>query len=303
MIRVRSCGLALIQDRGRHGFEDIGVPVSGAFDRVRYEQATALLNASGSPVIELVAGGLVLETTVTFHTAVIGPAHVLLDGATVGAHQVVAVPSGSQLTVERIRDGRGPIYAGIAGLSVDQVLGSASRDTLSGLGPDPLAANATLTVDPTEAVRASIGRFVRPSENNSSGVIRAVSGPHLPLTTGEFIVTAVSRSGVRLRPLQHHSDATDSQRATLPSIPVRPGAVQVTPSGEVIILGPDAGVTGGYPLMGVVPDVDSPLVARLITGDRVTFAAMDPLRALDLDARAAEQSPVVHDLGQAQHLG
>jgi allophanate hydrolase subunit 2 len=84
---------------------------------------------------------------------------------------------------------------------------------------------------------------------------------------------------------------------------VRPGAVQVTPSGEVIILGPDAGVTGGYPLMGVLPEAEMPLIARLITGDRVTFAAIEPSEAVDLDARAVEQPPVVHDLGQADHLG
>jgi allophanate hydrolase subunit 2 len=303
MIRVQSCGLALIQDRGRHGFEDIGVPVSGAFDRFRYEQTTALLNSSGSPVIEILAGELVLETTITFHAAVVGPAHVLLDGATVGAHQVVAVPAGSRLAVDRRPDGRGPIYVGVAGLSVEHVLGSASRDTLSGLGPDALATGSTLTVDPSEAVRPSIGRFLRPLDQNSSGVIRAVSGPHLSLATGEFIVTAVSRSGVRLRPKQDDSVVTDPQKATLPSIPVRPGAVQVTPSGEVIILGPDAGVTGGYPLMGVVSGVDLPLVARLITGDRVTFASIGPSEVADLDARALDQWPVVHDLGQAEHLG
>jgi allophanate hydrolase subunit 2 len=30
------------------------------------------------------------------------------------------------------------------------------------------------------------------------------------------------------------------------------GSVQVTPSGELVVLGPDAGVTGGYPVVAVV---------------------------------------------------
>ena len=38
----------------------------------------------------------------------------------------------------------------------------------------------------------------------------------------------------------------------LPSFPVVPGSVQVTPSGELVVLGPDAGVTGGYPVVGVL---------------------------------------------------
>jgi allophanate hydrolase subunit 2 len=255
-------------------------------------------------VIELLAGGLVLETTTTVHAAVVGAAKVMLDDAAVGAHQVVAVPTGSMLSIEQSTGGRGPIYVGIAGLSIEYILGSASRDTLSGLGPDPLAAGATLSVDPTEAVRASVGRFVRPNERNRSGCIRAVSGPHLPLATGEFIVTAVSRSGLRLRPHEDGEAASAaSSRADLPSIPVQPGAIQVTPSGEVIILGPDSGVTGGYPLMGVVPEVDLPLVSRMLIDDVVTFRAIKPTNAAELDDAGRARSPVVHDLGKAQNLG
>jgi allophanate hydrolase subunit 2 len=69
------------------------------------------------------------------------------------------------------------------------------------------------------------------------------------LLDSEWIVTDVARSGVRLRPV-------DPVRAWTPrawaSGPVCPGVIQVPSDGQPIVLGPDAGTTGGYPIAGVL---------------------------------------------------
>jgi allophanate hydrolase subunit 2 len=44
------------------------------------------------------------------------------------------------------------------------------------------------------------------------------------------------------------------------------------PSGEPIILGPDSGVTGGYPTVGAVITADLPRVAGLHAGSSIVFA-------------------------------
>jgi allophanate hydrolase subunit 2 len=54
----------------------------------------------------------------------------------------------------------------------------------------------------------------------------------------------------------------------LPSEPTLPGAVQVPPDGP-IVLGPDAPVTGGYPVLAVVLDLAP--AAQLRPGDTVRF--------------------------------
>jgi allophanate hydrolase subunit 2 len=214
------------------------------------------------------------------------------------------VSAGQSVAVGATSGSRGPIYVGVAGLRVEPVLGSASTDTLSHLGPAPLAAGETATTDPELAGRPSVGRFVRAEDSFAAQVIRAVPGPHLSLMPSGFVVTAVSRSGVRLRPeVVTSEDAPAAAIANLASIPVRPGVIQMTPSGEVIILGPDSGVTGGYPVMGVIPDADLHLMARLLEGDQVRFPAIESSDAAQLDRAAAELTPVVHDLGRATHLG
>jgi allophanate hydrolase subunit 2 len=55
----------------------------------------------------------------------------------------------------------------------------------------------------------------------------------------------------------------------LASFPVVPGSVQLTPSGELVVLGPDAGVTGGYPVLGVVPRAGLDALAQARPGTAV----------------------------------
>ena len=57
-------------------------------------------------------------------------------------------------------------------------------------------------------------------------------------------------------------------RATAPMVR---GAIQVTPSGEPVVLGPDHPTTGGYPVVGVVIAADQ---GRLAGATRVRFTGI-----------------------------
>jgi allophanate hydrolase subunit 2 len=87
------------------------------------------------------------------------------------------------------------------------------------------------------------------------------------LTAIEWTVRSESdRVGVRL-----DGPSLDRERGgELPSEPVLPGAIQVPTSGRPILFGPDAPVTGGYPVIAVVTDLDR--AAQLRPGDRVRFS-------------------------------
>lgn len=61
--------------------------------------------------------------------------------------------------------------------------------------------------------------------------------------------------------------------AELPSEPTLPGAIQVPPQGGPIVLGPDAPVTGGYPVIAVVPSTELDRLAQLRPGDSLRFAS------------------------------
>jgi allophanate hydrolase subunit 2 len=63
-----------------------------------------------------------------------------------------------------------------------------------------------------------------------------------------------------------------SRAEELPSEPLLAGAVQVPPDGRPILFGPDAPVTGGYPVLAVVREGDLDGAAQLRPGDRVGFS-------------------------------
>ena len=74
------------------------------------------------------------------------------------------------------------------------------------------------------------------------------------------------RVGIRLAgaALPHRSAARQ-----LPSEGAVRGAIQVPPSGQPVILGPDHPVTGGYPVIGVVVDADTDRLAQVRPGQTV----------------------------------
>jgi allophanate hydrolase subunit 2 len=61
----------------------------------------------------------------------------------------------------------------------------------------------------------------------------------------------------------------------LPSRPATIGTVQVTPSGELIVFGPDGPTIGGYPQAATLVSASLPDVARLRPGDRVRLRRIE----------------------------
>lgn len=77
---------------------------------------------------------------------------------------------------------------------------------------------------------------------------------------------AADRRGLRLSgPRVTHA------RTELPSQGVLPGAIQVPPDGQPIILSWDGPVTGGYPVIATVMRADWSSLAQLKSGDLVRF--------------------------------
>jgi len=144
------------------------------------------------------------------------------------------------------------------GVDVPAVLGSRSRDVGGGIGPAPLAAGNLLPVGAQVRGEPHYGpaRLARPGPL----VVDLAPGPHDD-ALGEHAWDAVEgtawvvgersdRMGVRLE--AGPSGTSVRGAGELASFPVVPGSIQLTPSGELVVLGPDAGVTGGYPVLGVV---------------------------------------------------
>lgn len=267
----------LLQDQGRPGQAALGVSPSGAFDRGAHRQVNALLgNDENATVVEMLLGGLVVTATADHTVAVagaIGP--VTIDGRQAAHGRAVLLRRGQRLAIGQVTSGL-RAYLGVAGgLTGDLELGSRSSDTLSGLGPAPLAAGDELVVGKPAAVPAlpDVPALMR----TGSLTLEVVLGPRDDwftdaavaslLSTGWGVTPDSDRVGVRLAgpALQRARDVE------LPSEPCVRGSVQVASDGRPIVFGPDHPVTGGYPVIAVVVDADTDLLAQARPGDVVRF--------------------------------
>ncbi len=114
------------------------------------------------------------------------------------------------------------------------------------------------------------------------------------LATPWAVAPASDRQGLRLEGPALPVDARTA--GAMLSRGVIPGAVQVPPGGSPIVLLVDAQTVGGYPVAGVVPAADLPILAQLRPGATLRFAATTIADALA--ARRAQRA----DLAEAARL-
>ncbi|MET0951739.1 MAG: biotin-dependent carboxyltransferase family protein [Aeromicrobium sp.] len=274
--------LTLLQDLGRPGLGHLGVSPSGAFDRRALRQVDALLgNPDGSAVLEVLGGGLVLVAEAPHTIAVTGgAAPVTVDGAPITYGRAAPVRAGQVVRVGAATTGL-RTYVGAAGGFVPPTeLGSASTDTLSGIGPAAVAAGDRLEVG--RAFRLLELEDVPDLAIAGELTLDVVLGPRDDWFTPEAVRLlldgpwqvgpASDRIGVRLA----GPALARSRDDELPSEPCVRGSIQVAIDGRPIVLGPDHPVTGGYPVIAVVIDAHTDRLAQAGPGRVVRFRRTPP---------------------------
>lgn len=264
--------MALIVDKGRTGYEKFGVPTAGPMHNAAYSDACYLGGvAEGAPAVEMYQGVWEFNTDIPVWLGVVGEgAQVHVDGRVVGSGNSIHVPAYAFVKISR-ENGihRGPVYIAVSGLTPPNSLGSASTDTFGGLGPQPLNATSTFDVNELGGLDYGTLRFLQGGKRRRHG-IHVEPGPWA-LSTMELRLTvqSISRSGIRFEPLPE--PIVESNAGDIASFPVFPGVIQVPPSNAPIVLGPDAGTTGGYPVIGVVGADGLASLSEALPGDVITF--------------------------------
>ncbi|HOZ58569.1 MAG TPA: biotin-dependent carboxyltransferase family protein [Nakamurella multipartita] len=281
---LRPGPLALLQDGGRHGHAADGVGRAGAADRASHARANALLgNDPGAVAIEVTLGGLVVRADADLTVAVTGaPAPAEIDGDPAAHDTAIALRRGQTLRLRAPKVGLRSYLAVAGGLDVPLVLGSASTDTLSGLGPAPLGKDHVLTIGTGgSAPAARLPSATALGEPETT--LRVLFGPRqdwftdpTALTAGRWRVSPQSnRVGVRLdRPDPDSPDLSRAGDAEIPSEGIVLGAIQVPPSGQPVLFLADHPLTGGYPVVAVVLDEDIDQAAQLRPGQHLRFASV-----------------------------
>lgn len=321
--------LTLVEDGGRPARASLGVTGSGAFDRAALVRAnTAVGNPPRAAAPEVLIGPLVLRAEAPVVLACAGaPAEVSIERVDPALGRVhpdgaFALDAGDVVQIGPVRAGLRCVLALRGGVVVaGEALGSLSRDTLAGLGPDPLRAGDAIAAGPARGLSAvALSSEVpddergaprpAPATDDGAPVVQEVPwspGPRADLL-GEAAVSALEhapwtvrpdsdRVGVRLdgAPLPMPDGA-----GILPSEAVVAGAVQVPPSGLPVVFGPDHPTTGGYPVIGVVTTAGLDLMAQAAPGTSIRFVRdHDPEIDTEADAGTDANADPSADAGAA----
>ncbi len=272
--------LALFVDEGRPGYAAVGVSASGAADRTSYRLANRLVgNPSGAAALEITLGGLALRAASSCLVAITGAdCAPTVDGRPVTHAGPVYLRPGQTLRLGVPSTGLRSYLAVAGGFEVPLVLGSASSDTLSGLGPPRLAPGDRLTVGaplPPLLNVDSVPQAPLPEAERRLDVLPGPRSDWLADPSELFgrrwrLSEHSDRVGVRVlgEPLRRRPELVGRE---LPSEPMVRGSIQVPPDGRPVIFGADHPVTGGYPVVGVLTEAANDALAQARPGDWVRF--------------------------------
>jgi len=275
--------LTTVQDLGREGYGAMGVSASGAADALALRIGNKLLgNPEDAPALEMTLLGGAFQFSGETWVAISGSDFgATLDGQSFATHTVFKVQPRQTLQFGPTKTGARAYLCIRGGLDVPKVLGSRSTHLLSGLGGwqgRALRKGDTLPIGSDSMCGTSADRSAVWKELEfNRDTIRVTKGPQWESfsesTRKQFfaqsyvITEETNRMGIRLRGTQHQLAGTEDMITEGVSL----GAIQVTPSGQPIILFVEQQTTGGYPKIANVISADLSSVGQLRPRDEIRF--------------------------------
>ncbi|WP_299275048.1 biotin-dependent carboxyltransferase family protein [uncultured Psychroserpens sp.] len=278
MVDVLKAGLFdTIQDFGRFGMQDYGVPYSGVMDTYSATLGNSILgNEKGAAVMECTINGPQLKfntaTLICITGALMQPN---LNGQTVRNNKAISVKENDVLRFGKLQYGCRCYISVLGGFRTEIVLGS--RSMYQGI---------TSKFKIERGDKLPISSFH--NSNTDSLVSIKVNEKHFQtLDVDVFMGPEFKQLSVAQQKLLFHqtfSISTESNRMAyqfnelfvndldeiITSL-VLPGTVQLTPSGQLITLMRDGQTTGGYPRILQLSKDAINILAQKSLGDKIRF--------------------------------
>lgn len=295
-ITVLKAGLqTTLQGAPFTGHRHLGMPAAGAADCLSLALANFLVGKSfGEIAIEITLTDAVFQMNEPCSIAVVGAAeYVRINGHDQPQHQTVKVMAADKVDIGPSRPGCRTYLAISAEIHADRLLGGRSTYLAAGLGGfhgRAFKAEDVITFTPDSPVtdvERTTPEDLRPHFSDDH-VLRVIPGPEAGKPTESIlndlclrpyaVGARVNRMGLALEgaPLS----ARDS--SNMPSAAVFPGTIQLPPSGQPYLLGPDAQTTGGYPRIAQVIRADRHLIGQMGSGSRIQFVQTTAERATEI---------------------
>ncbi len=308
-------GLATtVQDQGRTGHYNVGIPQSGSMDQYSAELGNALVgNTAREAVLECTYLGPVLTTDSDTIIAVTGaPVDVKVNGEPRPQWSRLLLTAGDQLSFGVIQGGTRYYIAVQGGIDVPEVLGSRSTYSLGAIGGfqgrkleagDVVPAGAPLNGGKLPQAETVPEEF-RPvyAKEQEVRIVLGLYDHRLTeeglgnLLNEEWKVTPVAdRMGLRYSgpgvtwTEREQPFGAGSDPSNIVDAGYAVGSIQIPGGTQPIILHRDAVSGGGYAMVGTVISADMDLVARAAPGTATRFLAVSLADALAARRDLAER--------------
>ena len=277
MIKIIQPGLfTTIQDGGRHGYRNIGIPTSGFMDQESAWAANKIVdNDREESLVEITLKGPTLlfnnNCTISITGGDFNP---LINDMPIKMYESINVKLGDTLKINNTKNGARCYLAISGGINVKSIFGS--KSFLSNI---------------SESYYLRKGDEIKISNNSNNKILKknklkfklnrsmeVFEGPEFDLLSfkvkkmvlkNEFTIRTNSRMAYNLE------EKVQIGIKSIISSPVLPGSVQLTPSGKMIILHRDCQTTGGYPRILQLNKSSLNHLSQIKTNKKIKFSLIN----------------------------
>lgn len=278
MVKVLNPGFySTIQDFGRKGFQQYGVPYSGVMDGYSAALANHTLgNEENAAVIEMTMTGAKIQfyghTYICISGADMSPR---LNDVQIQLNKSIKIYSGDVLTFGKLNKGFRCYLAVFGGFETEVVMGSQSM--YNGITAKfNISKNDELKVVETNSFISDKHALIKVNNVHFlNDEIEVFKGPEFELLSKfqqEFLLqTPFTISKDNNRMAYQLSESLENSLEPIITSVVLPGTVQLTPSGKLMVLMRDCQTTGGYPRVLQLKESSINVLAQKYNGHSISF--------------------------------
>lgn len=278
MVKIIEPGFCTtVQDLGRFGFQQFGVPVSGVMDSYSAKVANALLhNNENDAVLEITMSRLTLQfncdTCICIAGADISPK---LNNKLVKLNSILNIKEGDILSFGKLIYGYRCYLAVSGGFQTEIRMNSRSMYK-SITAQFVLAKNDELAILEHDNIIEKSNASIKINTNHFGlNDIEVLKGPEFELLTKkqqkQLLSNKFTLSKDNNRMAYQLVELLENNIKPIITSLVLPGTVQLTPSGKLIVLMRDCQTTGGYPRVLQLKEYSIDALSQKLAGNNIHF--------------------------------
>lgn len=266
-----------IQDMGRFGYQEFGVPYSGAMDSYAAKIVNLLLgNDVNAAVLEMTMTGPTLQFDCSTVVCISGAEmSAKLNGLSIENNKLIAINKGGILSFGKLKLGLRAYLGVLGGFKTETVM--KSRSMYPGITlKSTIRKNDLLPIE--SKTLGNLHKNASMSVNREyiqSKTIDVYKGPEFDKLSKEaqkrLLNSEFSISNNNSRMAYQLQEVLKNNLEPIITSAVMPGTVQLTPAGKLIVLMRDCQTTGGYPRVLQLKASALNILAQKFTGQKIRF--------------------------------